>query len=399
MRLDQQQLLVRVRVVDESGNPLPRPWTALERLGTRPSSRGPQTRWYRERAATLRHLADGAVEVRGAPPDGRLRLRVAKGGFSLPAPLPFRPGDELVVALQRGGMLEASALAPPWLDRRAIELELRAAASRGAHKAYGTRDGSRWTYRNTTLRPGVYDASLRLRGTVEPLLQVAGVVVRSGQWSLDPRLQNVDLRGILRRIVLEPVDVRGDPVAIPSGQHRAAAYLLLPTAAGGIERRAVGMVNGQFTITTTQTSVDAVLAIPGHQPVTVRNAAGEMRITVPVARQVTFRLTGLGQSSIAPVWAQLRLEPLDGTSQLTISEAARLGFRYRGMLGPSGTTTLALPEAGRYSARVIFGRRDGKRRSSVEIGHPVRVSSQAAQTVELRASATAVHRAIERVRR
>jgi hypothetical protein len=154
---------------------------------------------------------DGWFRVHGEAPH-RLSVAAAEPGSVLREAVECDAGTlDVLLVLERAGALVAT-LAPESLELAVlVGVEVRRVGEArdvdGAVSRF--RDGA---LRRDGLRAGHYDVVVLPRIGPKPLWSVRGVAILPGGVAEDPRLRDIDLRALVRSIVVEVVDPGGLPV-------------------------------------------------------------------------------------------------------------------------------------------------------------------------------------------
>ncbi|MCU0862219.1 MAG: hypothetical protein MUC36_00380 [Planctomycetes bacterium] len=197
-------------------------WVRLEREETR-EDKIVRPRW-RTQEDVQQRLHGNQFILRGAAPAGRYRLSV-HGDHNLPiTPVEIRLGQtDVVIRLDRGARLAASALLPENAPTEALLAELIAAErdpKTGAPRRHPAdleaERGERHQLRWGAVPPGTYTLELRLDTGTAPLASIAAVVVPPPPGG-DPRLVDIDLRAMVRIVQAEVVTADGKPAEDADG--------------------------------------------------------------------------------------------------------------------------------------------------------------------------------------
>jgi len=242
-------------VVDESGEPVERAMVVLQRgSGGEP---GAPARWTwvdGERTG-----ADGVFALYGALEPGEYGLSVSSGRHVAAALRPIAVGGGgLRIVLSSAGRIAGTVLVDEGVP--ADELQVRVTSLEGAGPS-GVRIS--WAVAEDAhfdvgpLAVGDYDLALLLQGRGEPLARIEGVRVPAGRPSDDPRLREIDLRGLLRAIRLLVVGPGDAPV--PEGSLR-----FWPAgAADGPQTGTAEIARGEAVLVTPWPQVDLDVRAPG----------------------------------------------------------------------------------------------------------------------------------------
>lgn len=171
--------------------------------------------------ATLRpeQRDDGSFLVRGLRDERRLLVTAHHPQAAAQVEKELAPGEEdFVLRLARGGELAARLLiddSVPW-QKFAIALydgfspagSLARLDPRPDLKLDGDHLVARWI----GLQPGRYRFEVAEGPSLQPFLSITGIEVPSGKSADDPRLRDVDLRGLVHRIKVVVTDESGAPM-------------------------------------------------------------------------------------------------------------------------------------------------------------------------------------------
>jgi hypothetical protein len=208
--LAQPALLVSGWVVDESGSPLP---------GV-PVQARPQVYFDKERFSWdwnsnfhARTDEEGAFALYGKTDSAKIRVTGEKGEHWC-AGSDVAPGSTGVrVVMSRAGRVAGLILLDPGTKAEGFVIQLES-------EMEGDREVTHWaalvladgSFNFTTVPPGVYRVEISPLGAGEPLASFDGLLVRAGEDCPDPRLNPIDLRGLLRVIRVRAVDEAGKPL-------------------------------------------------------------------------------------------------------------------------------------------------------------------------------------------
>jgi hypothetical protein len=185
--------IVHGRVLDDRGQPIDHPTFELQQpLATRPDQ------MLNLEVKAVQHDR-GGFELFGECPGGRVRMSVSRKGFCAREPaLEFDCGTDpdLQVRLERVGAARTSVLVDP-----EVAQELTWEIGEGDHPrqvSFDAQFGPLITREIADLEPGVHRIRLLASHPEgQELLSIPDLVVRPGEITIDPRLQDIDLRGRL----------------------------------------------------------------------------------------------------------------------------------------------------------------------------------------------------------
>ncbi|MEM7310094.1 MAG: prealbumin-like fold domain-containing protein [Planctomycetota bacterium] len=199
--LAEAPLLAGGRVTDKSGTPIPR--ALLQAYAIHPKLSGNKIGAYRSRE-------DGSFEIRGSYREPTLKLAAYHPSHRSTEPLVVAAGaSDVQVVLEQAGRIEGSVIFEhDWYSDfgmvQAIyedgDAEQMESLMRPGYFAFDS------------LQPGTWTIRLGMDTDVQHGIEIPGVVVRPGETTLDPRLQNVDLRAKVRQLSFRVVDSEGQPI-------------------------------------------------------------------------------------------------------------------------------------------------------------------------------------------
>ena len=221
------------RVVDESGMPIPGSTVAL---GSAITFTRDLTFVFGGTQYALGGLAtasDGSFEMRNTAPSPKLKLSLEAQapGHVLPQAVQFRPGATgLRIVMHRAGSVSGSLILPTGMDRSWISVGLlQDKGGRVVARAKLEVRGSPGEWTLDPVAPGRYTLRIAYLTMDQPLVEFRGVEVQAGQECRDVRIQNLDLRGLIRVIRVRVVPER------PKGPLQCT--LLCRTSDGAKDRR------------------------------------------------------------------------------------------------------------------------------------------------------------------
>ncbi|MEC8651224.1 MAG: carboxypeptidase-like regulatory domain-containing protein, partial [Planctomycetota bacterium] len=207
-------------VVDDAGAPLAGASVQLER--ERISGQGEKQRanFVAEPFVRTKTADDGSFQLFGDFEPGRYRFRVEKAEH-------FRTfaavsgGDDVRVEMTRKCRVVGTVLAPEWMNRKRVRVELRpVAVSTPPGEEVGQREDQLHDHQGKTyaffdwVRPGTYDVLFRLQGFPDAFLVIDRLVLEPGQVGLHPRMRDLDLGAYIFRYEIYPVDENGQSVSV-----------------------------------------------------------------------------------------------------------------------------------------------------------------------------------------
>ncbi len=270
-------------VVDDAGQPVPDATIRLQRYALVKD----RETWANATLAAAVTAPDGTFELLGNPPPGQLRVHAdARGHFAGASP-PIVPGGQLRIALDRAGALAGRVLLPGWMPNDAATLHLRPRLDAQKEGATGLQARGGGRFRIGNLRPGVYDAEIRVRNLPDAAVRLDAVVIGPGD-NRDPRLQPIDLRQSVFRYRLNAVG--------PAGRVPLDGPILarLQRPDGSTADLGFRMQKGRAELITTSAMMALTLFGQGYPPTSLLLAPGDhdvylqplhpALITIPGAR-------------------------------------------------------------------------------------------------------------------
>ncbi len=205
--LESTPTVVAGQVVDEAGDPVDGAWLRVEQ--PRPGS---GDRW--DEAAGVDGVsvdAEGRFRIQGLlTREAPTRLKVYADGWLPVEPLPITPGaEDLRIQLRQGAFAEARLELPEGFGCWDFALYLHSAGPDEGGVRLRQEDGL-WTSRPA--EAGEYRLVVRLEDEREPLLEVPGIRLLPGETTRDPRAWPIDLRPLLRQLVIRVLDADGEPI-------------------------------------------------------------------------------------------------------------------------------------------------------------------------------------------
>ena len=205
-------------VVDDAGAPVAGASVQLERARFEQGRSEP--RFVDQPFVRTETVEDGSFYLFGDFEPGRYRLRVEmRDHFRTYADV--ADGDDLRVVLPRKCRVVGTVLAPEWMNRKRVRVELLPVAVSAPPGEEPQRredqlrdhEGNTYAYFDW-VRPGVYDVAFRLQGFPDAFLVVDRLVLEPGQVGVHPRLQELDLGAYIYRFEIYPVDENGASVSV-----------------------------------------------------------------------------------------------------------------------------------------------------------------------------------------
>jgi len=377
--------LVSGTVVDRNGSPVQ---GARLQLFSRIDGRYHQD-WRYQDATSGR---DGGFEIfdAGPNPDGIGEPRFV--GATLESaccfePPPFAPGATGVqVALQPAGRLEGSVNFGEKPEDRPSErtwfespVEIRLGGP-PAESAFSWNfdpvgktlelnlQGDRFDA--DALKPGIARVEFRLRGSKEALLTIDGVDIRGGEVCKDPRLQNVDLSGLVGKRTVTVVDEAGAPIvgAVVYTKGLERRWIRRPVGRSGRAHVVCGNESPEAYVTAPQRRGKHLGPLVADVVATLVKAT-PCRVVVRLdeATPVLEDPYGVGAQL---VWAAPA--PGGGAPSEEWDHPFNQGGRSQGRFGKNRTLTLEASEPGVYVVAPLVVFQDAHRGMSMMISDPER---------------------------
>lgn len=251
---------------------------------------------------TVRYPGD-RFEVRGVARPARHRMSVTSSSHLPVDPVEFTPGEkDLSIEVETGGSLMATLLvddglptqdlsirltptdnqvpqeesANPWArNQRQLPTQLSSRVTRRGEGTHGVHWDALW--------PGHYELEVIPRGARVPVVQIPGIEVVSGVANRDPRLDRVDLRGVLRELIVRVVDENGAPIS-----NEAVVIIDDPRPEAELEGFAVGQSGA--TIVTAEPLLNLLVAAHGYRSREVAGVSTDTTVTLETYPEIILRL-------------------------------------------------------------------------------------------------------------
>jgi hypothetical protein len=315
--------------------------------------------------------ADGRFAVQGEAGEGQLGVEVAAAGFLPLGPEPFARGADLRLVLDAAATVTGSVLLGEVIEIQDVVVELSLGERRVTERL--DRRGAQGAFEFTGLPGGTASVRVRALGERDGIL-VDGVLLRPGEVTADPRLQDVDLAAGRRVVRFTVVGTDGLPVA-------DACAVVVPADPRATSFEGHLLDHGVGRIVATGTSLSLIVFAKDHRTRRVDGVADGLRITLLPSLAVRLRLPAdcrLPDASCRlDVWLRPRDLVANGSYVLyrgmtgTQSGDGALPWRApaRAECGPDGDAVLRVPEAGTYVAnwRLQRGRQRAVVGSEVEV--------------------------------
>ncbi|MBI5849440.1 MAG: hypothetical protein HZB39_00145 [Planctomycetes bacterium] len=204
-------VLVTVRAEWSDGEPVEGATVGVANFGNH--------RWRSDPALRAEHRDDGSFLVRGLRDERRIRITVNHREAAASVEHEFVPGAEnVVVRLSRGGELAVRFLVDESVPWQKLEIALHDLDSLGRGPARWVPrpelelDGDHLVARWIGLRPGRFGLQIAEGPSLQVFLSIWGIEVPPGRSADDPRLRDIDLRGLVHRIKVLVTDESGAPL-------------------------------------------------------------------------------------------------------------------------------------------------------------------------------------------
>jgi len=365
VRLELLPLVAAGRVVDSSGRGIywttVRTYMKVNRWG-RPYSPedGEEHQWFVVNPLQVQTNKEGKFEIRGEVEPGEYVLIASEEKHLDSDRVAFVPGDEEVeIVLHQDGAVAGSILLdegvpPSWFE---VEVELIAGLvlepgllGGGQPPQSRVRDDA--SFQLAGLPAGPSRFHLRPWGNEQSLITVDDVLIAPGGVTRDQRLQQIDLRGLVRQIEVEVIGAMGSG---PPDGHVA----ILEGDDGESPPRHLVLRDGHASFITTRPAVDLEVHAVGYLTAALENVRDDASITMQPGIPVHIRLPEGINPPNHPMELRVRLAPTflgdrpheeylysgDGRSRTQWGSWSR---GHAPSLNPNGETTLFLPAPGSY---------------------------------------------------
>lgn len=309
-------LLAEGTVVDELGQPLQ--GATVNLLAQRALTPDPGSSIL-EVSPTLRAHTDaaGRFTLRGALKGDEFLLAASLGERSSDS-RPAAPGvRDIVLVIGRTGALVGRVQLDESVPRSALYVEVSASFENGGSGFALLAEGGEFAVRG--LRPGIYQFTLYDSNTWEVLATIGELAVRADQDTRDPRLDPLDLRGVLRSIRL--VVLGEDAQPLPE------ANIACGASDSGELAQWYSFQGQALPILLSVPSVTLVVSAPGH--LTQRLVGVRDDVTVSMQRGPSVRFV-LGQKAALPraplaLGVRIRSAGADEDAESWFEEEAQFG--------------------------------------------------------------------------
>lgn len=338
--LREAPLLAQGQVVDPDGGPIARALVQVRAL-------------HPERTGNIfgscRSDEQGRFELRGTYREPELRLMGSHPSFRSPDHPEVATGSRDVrIELAWAGRIEGSALFDDeWLCDFALAEAIREDDERGAQLK---RPGF---FAFDSLAPGTWTVRVGMENDIKDGVEVQGVVVRQGETTRDPRLQDIDLRAA-RHMRFSVVDASADPIEKGAVYYRAAGSEAWSLTAE--------IENGKADVFTALRELDLYFDAAEHRGQLVPNARDGGRVVLREPLRASFRW-----SEERPETSGARLVRVSMSRASTDLPRMDPGIF---IVGPQDDEVLTIvPAPGRY--RIRYDRQVLLHQSWVEQGEPL----------------------------
>jgi hypothetical protein len=257
-------------VIDDAGNPISGASVDLHAAIDEPSGAGTRPLY----TAYGRSRGNGTFEVRAPWPANKLVLVVEKNGFLPLRSREFAPGTKgIELVMESAANLTGKVLCNPGVAVQQLELSMidvdPPGESNDADTIHPDADGS---FEFPAMRSCTSTIVVRLAGEEPPLATIEGVRTIAGRTARDPRLDPLDLRGIVHAINLKVVN--DDDAPITDGWARVL------TTDPASNPPAQVIVDGRVQLLARTESADIEVWSPGYALAQVPGAQDSQRIVL-----------------------------------------------------------------------------------------------------------------------
>ncbi len=327
-------LIASGRVVDESGAPVSGAWISV--VGRDAVQLLPAVMEEPEPSTTCD--AEGRFTLRGSPARSTVELRATQSGFLVETPRAVAVGSEaLEFTLRRAATIDGFARVDAALERGDIVVSCRSkdAKVNVNTQLASTEDSTRWKFSLQNVAPGTYEFEFLARSGAS-LLRLDDVVAKFG--ARDPRLDDVDLRGLIHVFVVRVVDANG----------AAPEFALVRTRPVHTDGQWLDAAcsKGLLRVLDTVEALDLIVSAPGHRTARVPSIRGDT--TVQLKRGLPVRVV-LSDPSIVPSSPARLIAELHG--RRVESDPMIVDWRSFAVIGSDGSGTLAVDHDGTYDVR------------------------------------------------
>ncbi|HVS08291.1 MAG TPA: carboxypeptidase-like regulatory domain-containing protein [Planctomycetota bacterium] len=295
---------------------------------------------------------DGRFLIQGESLSGSLEVHAESAAYVPSAPLRVAPGTRgLEIVLERGGGLQGSLRVPAGVPPRAFHVEVLVPGGKTPRQVSPDTTGR---FELLGLTPGLVDVAVVLGIGNERLILIEGVEVRGGESRSDPRLEEIDLTGLVRRLVIrvraaDLTPARGGWVRVlgAAGSSRLGFAFVIEEGEAQVLGRAVPL--------------DLEINVPGHCVVRLLRVEKDQDVLLDPAFSVTLALVDGVELPPAGGRLQVNLVPIgDDTSptQLVLfrgGESAGLWHAATGdesnAFGPAREIQVAVQQNGQHEVR------------------------------------------------
>ena len=271
--------LVRGRVEWSDGSPV------LETL-LHVSRERRRDNWSMDATIRIDLAEDGSFVAWGLADQRRCRIHASVRELAVDVePIEFVPGArDVVIRLERGATVEANFLVDddtPWRSFQFTLARTTPSTTPAQHRITNP-DKRRLRSKWSMVAAGSYRVLVEMPGTANPLLAIDGLEVVAGRACDDPRLRDIDLRGLAQRCVLEIFGPDDQPIAEPAPTIRPAP--------GTRSLSSSSLGPGRFEIPLTA-PIDVIIEAQGYIAQEHRAVAGRARVRMAKAADYQLRCT------------------------------------------------------------------------------------------------------------
>jgi len=258
----------------------------------------PDSPWADIPILRTRTDASGRFELEGTSPLPSIELRATHADGVDAASITVDAGSHAVrLVLARGGSIRGRVQLDAGVAARGLGIQALRSGETAGPSVLWTLDGGTVGHGGSSVGPdadlgfefrGLLPGSYTLRAFLEhgwePVFDVSAIVVRSGEATLDPRLDPMDLRGLLRSFEIRVADETGQPVSIGM-----AAWVSKP---GTSTARKVAFTDARFFILSAAPSVDLEVGATGFRTTRLSAVDGPREVILRMGITVRIRMRG-----------------------------------------------------------------------------------------------------------
>jgi hypothetical protein len=378
VRLRETPVLLAGRVLEANGKPVARAAVLIEHVQTPGTGRE-----GRRGSATMYTDSDGRFVHEGESSGESLQVRADSPAHLPSSPVVVVAGTRgLEIVLEQGGGLLGWLRIPAGVPPRALHVEVADQPGPIARQAQPDTSGR---FELLGLAPGLVDLAVVLRIGGKRLALIEGIEVVGGETRSDARLADIELEGLLRRLVIGVRAADGTPAR--GGWVRVLGSTDRPGAAAGFV-----IEDGQAHVLGDAVPLDLEVNVPEHRAVRLLGVESDQEVQLEPAFSVTLALVEGVELPPAGGRLQVDLVPMgDDAAPLQLGlfkGGENVGWWHPAFgdesnaFGPAREITLAVQQNGPHKVR--FALVHGDRLSGI-ISTPVMASAESRQ-LDLRPS-------------